>query len=166
MAQLQPSEARPTTGGRRETEAERIDRNVVELLQELRVAGWGVQVLFGFLLAMPFTSVFATLDAEQHRLYVVVLLLIALATALLTAPVAYHRIVFRRHQKHDLLRFANTMAIAGLTTVALAISGAVLLVVSVVYDGLIAAIIAAALAGIYFVLWYVVPHLGRRNVDY
>jgi prolipoprotein diacylglyceryltransferase len=166
MAQLQPSEARPTTGGRRETEAERIDRNVVELLQELRVAGWGVQVLFGFLLAMPFTSVFATLDAQQHRLYVVVLLLIALATALLTAPVAYHRIVFRRHQKHDLLRFANTMAIAGLTTVALAISGAVLLVVSVVYDGLIAAIIAAALAGIYFVLWYVVPHLGRRNVDY
>jgi putative flippase GtrA len=166
MAHVEPPEAAPTTGGRRETEAERIDRNLAELMQELRVAGWGVQVLFGFLLAMPFTSVFATLDPEQHRLYVVVLLLIALATALLTAPVAYHRIVFRRHQKHDLLRFANTMAIAGLTTVALAISGAVLLVVSVVYDGLIAAITAAALAGVYFVLWYVVPHLGRRNIDY
>jgi O-antigen/teichoic acid export membrane protein len=152
--------------GRNETEAERIDRNVAELLQELRVAGLGVQVLFGFLLAMPFTDKFSTLDPEQHRLYVAVLLLAALSTALLTAPVAYHRIVFRRHQKHDLLRFANTVALAGLVTVALAISGAVLLVVSVAYDGLVAAIIAAVVVGVYFVLWYVIPHLGRRDTDY
>jgi O-antigen/teichoic acid export membrane protein len=152
--------------GRDETEAQRIDRNVAELLQELRVAGLGVQVLFGFLLAMPFTNLFSSLDAEQRRLYVVVLLLAALSTALLTAPVAYHRIVFRRHKKHDLLRFANTVALAGLVTVALAICGAVLLVVSVVYDGLVAAIIAAAVAGVYFVLWYVIPHLGRRDTDY
>jgi hypothetical protein len=74
--------------------------------------------------------------------------------------------VFRRHQKHDLLRFANVVAQAGLVTVALAISGAVLLVVSVVYDGLVAAIIAAIVAGVYFVLWYVVPHLGHRDDDY
>jgi O-antigen/teichoic acid export membrane protein len=153
-------------GGRHESEAERIDRNVAELLQELRVAGLGVQVLFGFLLAMPFTNVFSSLDPEQHRLYTADLLLAALATALLTAPVAYHRIVFRHHQKKDLLRFANTAALAGLAAVALAISGAVLLVVSVVYDGLIAAIIAAVVAGTYFVLWYVVPHLGHRDNDY
>jgi O-antigen/teichoic acid export membrane protein len=152
--------------GRHETEAERIDRNVAELLQELRVAGLGVQVLFGFLLAMPFTNLFSSLDPEQHRLYTADLLLAALATALLTAPVAYHRIVFHRHQKHDLLRFANAAALAGLAAVALAISGAVLLVVSVVYDGLIAAIIAAVVAGTYFVLWYVVPHLGHRDNDY
>jgi O-antigen/teichoic acid export membrane protein len=156
----------PSANGRNETEAERIDRNVAELLQELRVAGLGVQVLFGFLLAMPFTAAFTTLDPEQHRLYVAVLLLAALSTALLTAPVAYHRIVFRRHQKHDLLRFANTVALAGLATVALAICGAVLLVVSVVYDGLVAAIIAAVVAAVYFVLWYVIPHLGRRDTDY
>jgi O-antigen/teichoic acid export membrane protein len=156
----------PLANGRNETEAERIDRNVAELLQELRVAGLGVQVLFGFLLAMPFTQKFSTLDPEQDRLYVAVLLLAALSTALLTAPVAYHRIVFRRHQKHDLLRFANTVALAGLVTVALAIAGAVLLVVSVVYDGLVAAIIAAVVAGVYFVLWYVIPHLGRRDTDY
>jgi O-antigen/teichoic acid export membrane protein len=156
----------PPANGRNETEAERIDRNVAELLQELRVAGLGVQVLFGFLLAMPFTAAFTSLDPEQHRLYVAVLLLAALSTALLTAPVAYHRIVFRRHQKHDLLRFANTVALAGLATVALAICGAVLLVVSVVYDGLVAAIIAAVVAGVYFVLWYVIPHLGRRDTDY
>jgi putative flippase GtrA len=96
----------------------------------------------------------------------VVLLLAALSTALLTAPVAYHRIVFRRHKKHDLLRFANAVALAGLVTVALAICGAVMLVVSVVYDGLVAAVIAAVVAGVYFVLWYVVPHLGRRDTDY
>ena len=152
--------------GRKESEAQRIDRNLGELLQELRVAGLGVQVLFGFLLAMPFTNKFASLDPEQHRLYVVDLLLAALATALLTAPVAYHRIVFRRHQKHDLLRAANLMALAGLVAVAFAISGAVLLVVSVVYDGLVAAIIAAAVAGTYALLWFVVPHLGHRDDDY
>jgi hypothetical protein len=152
--------------GRRETEAERIDRNLGELLQELRVAGLGVQVLFGFLLAMPFTNTFGSLDPEQHRLYVVDLLLAALATALLTGPVAYHRIVFRRHQKQDLLRAANVMALAGLVCVALAISGAVLLVVSVVYDGLIATLVAAAAAGTYFVLWFVVPHLGHHDDDY
>jgi O-antigen/teichoic acid export membrane protein len=152
--------------GRDESEAERIDRNVAELLQELRVAGLGVQVLFGFLLALPFSNLFSSLDPEQDRLYVAVLLMAALAIALLTAPVAYHRVVFRRHQKHDLLRFANVVALAGLVAVALAICGTVLLVVSVVYDGLVAAIIAAALAGTYFVLWYVVPHLGRRDTDY
>jgi O-antigen/teichoic acid export membrane protein len=158
----------PTTPppGRHETEAERIDRNVAELLQELRVAGLGVQVLFGFLLALPFTNLFASLDPEQHRLYVAVLVLAALATALLTAPVAYHRLVFRRHQKNDLLRFANVAALAGLLCVALAISGAVLLVVSVVYDGLVAAIVAALVASAYFVLWYVLPHVGHRDNDY
>ena len=152
--------------GRHETEAERIDRNLAELLQELRVAGLGVQVLFGFLLAMPFSNRFDSLDPEQRRLYVAVLLFAALATALLTAPVAYHRIVFRRHQKRDLLRVANVMALAGLVAVAVAISGAVLLVVSVVYDGLVAALIAAAVAGMYFVLWFVVPRLGHRDNDY
>jgi O-antigen/teichoic acid export membrane protein len=165
MTTEEPLEPAPFTG-RHETEAERIDRNLLELLQELRVAGLGVQVLFGFLLAMPFTTLFSSLDPEQHRLYIAVLLLAALSTALLTAPVAYHRIVFRRHKKHDLLRFANAVALAGLVCVALAICGAVLLVVSVVYDGLVAAIIAALVAGVYFVLWYVLPHLGHRDDDY
>jgi O-antigen/teichoic acid export membrane protein len=152
--------------GRHETEAERIDRNLAELLQELRVAGLGVQVLFGFLLAMPFTNSFSSLDPEQHRLYVAVLLLAALSTALLTAPVAYHRTVFRKHMKHDLLRAANILALAGLVTVALAICGAILLVVSVVYDGLIAAVIAALAGGTYFFLWFVLPRLGHRDTDY
>jgi O-antigen/teichoic acid export membrane protein len=152
--------------GRRETEAERIDRNVGELLQELRVAGIGVQVLFGFLLGMPLTNRFTTLDPEQHRLYVADLVLAAVATALLTAPVAYHRLVFRRHKKNDLLRVGNVMAVAGLVTVALAISAAVLLVVSIVYDGLVAAVVAACVSFVYLMLWFVVPALGHRDNDY
>lgn len=163
MAHSEPSEPRQTAPARRETEAERTDRNVSELLQELRVAGLGIQVLFGFLLALPFTTVFSSLDPEQHRLYVAVLLLSAAAIALLTAPVAYHRIVFRQHRKHRLLRFANAVALIGLATVAFAIAGVVLLVVSVVYDGLVAAVLAALAAGLYFVLWFVVPHLDRRD---
>ena len=152
--------------GRHESEAQRIDRNLAELLQELRVAGLGIQVLFGFLLAMPFTNVFSSLDPEQHRLYAADLILAALATALLTAPVAYHRIVFRRHMKHDLVRFANAVALVGLVAVALAICGAVLLVVSVVYDGRDDRRDEAVVACVYFVLWYVIPHLGSRDTDY
>ncbi|HEX4244186.1 MAG TPA: DUF6328 family protein, partial [Acidimicrobiales bacterium] len=85
----------PAHDGRRESEDERIDRNVAELLQELRVASLGVQVLFGFLLSLPFTNRFSQLDHAQRILYQASLLLAAGATALLTGPVAYHRIVFR-----------------------------------------------------------------------
>ena len=104
---------------RHETEAERIDRNLDELLQELRVASIGVQVLFGFLLALPFSVRFATLDDAQRALYLVDLLLAALAIALLIGPAAQHRIVFRKHKKAELLARANVMAIAGFLALAL-----------------------------------------------
>src|ERR1700684_1813309 len=113
---------------RDESEAERDDRNMAELLQELRVAGLGVQVLFGFLLSLPFTNRFTTLSGAQRQLYTACLLLAAVSTALLLGPVAYHRLVFRRHQKERLIRAANVMAICGLVAVGLAISTAVLLV--------------------------------------
>src|ERR1700735_3969030 len=99
---------------RDESEAQRDDRNLAELLQELRVAGLGVQVLFGFLLSLPFTSRFEKLSHDQRQLYVTSLMLAAVSTALLLAPVAYHRLVFRRHQKERLVRAANIMAIGGL----------------------------------------------------
>jgi len=97
--------------GRDESEAQRDDRNLAELLQELRVAGLGVQVLFGFLLSLPFTVRFVKLTSWQRHLYVASLLLAALSTALLCGPVAYHRLVFRRHEKDRLLRAANVMAL-------------------------------------------------------
>ena len=127
-----------TTGsadGRDESEAERDDRNLAELLQELRVAGLGVQVLFGFLLSLPFTSRFTRLSHGQRELYLATLVLAAVATALLLGPVAYHRLVFRRGQKEGLVRAASVMAIAGLVTVGLAVSAAVLLVTGYVASG-------------------------------
>ncbi len=148
--------------GRRETEEERQDRNLLELLQELRVAALGIQVLFGFLLSLPFTVRFVKLDHSQRHLYVVSLLLSALATGLLVAPVAYHRIVFRQHKKARLVRMANVMALAGLAVVGLAISSAVLLVTGVVLTGAVVPALTAAVAGMFAVLWFLVPYLSGR----
>lgn len=150
--------------GRHETEAERIDRNLLELLQELRVAGIGVQVLFGFLLALPFTNQFAKLDHAQQVLYTVDLVLAALAIALLSAPVAHHRVLFRQHEKKSILRIANVAAIAGLAAVGLTISGAVLLVVSFVWDGAVVWLVSVPTATAIFALWFV-PALLRGARD-
>ncbi len=144
-----------------ETEAERDDRNLAELLQELRVAGLGIQMIFGFLLALPFTNRFSTLGPAERGLYVATLVLAAIATALLVGPVAYHRLVFRRRLKQHLVRAANVMAILGLATVALTVSAAVLLVVSYVARGLPAAIIGIFVVCLFTGLWFVFP-LTRR----
>lgn len=144
-----------------ETEAERDDRNLIELLQELRVAGLGVQVIFAFLLALPFTVRFGALGPAQRGLYVAALLLAAASTALLLGPVAYHRLVFRRHLKPHLIRAANRMAVAGLATVALTVCAAVLLVVSYVAPGLATVLVTVFVAGLFAGLWFVFP-LARR----
>lgn len=146
-----------------ETGAERDDRNLLELLQELRVAGLGVQVLFGFMLSLPFTTRFARLSHAQRELYLASLLLAAISTALLTGPVAYHRLVFRRRQKAVLVKDANIMALGGLAAVGLAISGAVLLVVSYVDQGLPAVIITVFVVCLFAGLWFVLPLARRRS---
>ena len=151
---------------RHETEAERIDRNLDELLQELRVASIGVQVLFAFLLGLPFTDRFSTLDDWQRDLYVVDLVLAAAATCFLIAPVAQHRLTFRQHRKATLLRHANWYAIIGLVTVAAAVCGSVLLVVSVLDVGPVAVVVTAGLAGLFAVLWFVIPIAGRHRDEY
>jgi hypothetical protein len=147
---------------RDETPDERDDRNLIELLQELRVAGLGVQVLFGVLLSLPFTAKFAEVNGAQRLLYEVLLVLAAVATALLLGPVAYHRLVFRRHQKHHLLKAANVMAIGGLAAVGLAISGAVLLITSVVEDGAPVVVISSVTTALFAGLWFALP-LARRG---
>jgi hypothetical protein len=146
-----------------ETEAERDDRNLIELLQELRVAGLGVQVLFGFLLSLPFTTRFVQLNHAQRELYVASLLLAAISTALLLAPVAYHRLVFRHHQKEQLVKDANILAILGLAAVGLAISASVLLVVSYVDPGFIATVMTVLTLCLFAVLWFVLPLVRRRT---
>src|SRR5450755_1254386 len=147
---------------RDESQDERNDRNLAELLQELRVAGLGVQVLFGFLLSLPFTSRFPTLSHAQRQLYIASLMLAALSTALLLAPVAYHRLVFRRNQKEHLIRAANVLAICGLVTVSLAICAAVLLVTGFVDHGLPAVLVTAFTVCVFSGLWFALPLARRR----
>ena len=147
---------------REESRAERDDRNLAELLQELRVAGLGVQVLFGFLLSLPFTTVFKQLSGGEHDLYLTCLVLAAVATALLLGPVAYHRLVFRQGQKENLVRAANIMAILGLITVGLAVSASVLLVTGFVAGYVTGTVIAALVLVMFGLLWFAYP-LTRRQ---
>jgi hypothetical protein len=151
-----------TQDPRNESEAERLDRNLGELLQELRVAGLGVQVLFGFLLSLPFTNRFEHLSHNQRVLYLATLVLAAVATALLLGPVAYHRLVFRQGQKERLVRAASVMAVAGLITVGLAVSAAVLLVTGYVASALPAALITAFVTCVFAGLWFALPLAHRR----
>jgi hypothetical protein len=147
---------------RNESEAERDDRNLAELLQELRVAGLGVQVLFGFLLSLPFTNRFTRLSHGQRDLYLATLVLSALATALLLGPVAYHRLVFRRGMKESLVRTASVMAIGGLAVVGLAVSAAVLLVTGFVASEVPAVLITVFVAGVFGIVWFAFPLARRR----
>jgi Family of unknown function (DUF6328) len=153
----------PEPGGRRESEAQRDDRNLAELIQELRVVGLGVQVLFGFLLSLPFTMRFTRLSSAQRDLYLASLALSAVATALLLGPVAYHRLVFRRGMKEHLVRYANQIAILGLAAVGGAILTAVLLVTSYVAGALPAALITAVATCMFAGLWFVFPLGARRE---
>lgn len=160
-SQAEPARHDP---GRQETEAERADRNLVELVQELRVGMLGVQVLFGFLLSIPFDNRFRRISDPQLDVYLASLMLAALATALLSAPVAYHRLLFRRHEKRRLVAVANVMAVAGLVAVGLAVSSAVLLVVSFVVSGAAGPILGGLTTATFFFLWFVFPLLRRwRN---
>jgi hypothetical protein len=147
-----------------ETEAERADRNVMELLNELRVVGIGIQVMFGFLLTIPFDNRFTKLSQAQHAIYLTTVMLAVLSTALLVAPVAYHRLLFRRHEKESLVQVTNVLAIAGLVTVGLAVSCAVLLVVSFVAPGIPTVVITAIAVLAFAGLWFVLP-LSRRDRD-
>jgi putative flippase GtrA len=135
-------------------------------MQELRVASIGVQVLFGFLLALPFTTQFSRLSNAQQVLYTADLVLAAIAAALFTSPVVHHRLTFRHHRKKSLLRFANVTALAGLVAVGLTISGVVLLVVSFVWDDLAVWLIAMPIALIILALWLAVPFLYHPRDDY
>jgi hypothetical protein len=147
--------------GREESEAERLDRNLSELLQELRVALPGVQVLFAFLLAVPFQQRFAEVNQFQKWLLFATLLLTALSAALLISPSAYHRMNFRMQQKDELVFLANKLAIAGLGSLALAMTGAIMLVTDLLF-GVVATVIASAGALLVFaLLWYGLP-LQRR----
>ncbi|MGC1167175.1 MAG: DUF6328 family protein [Solirubrobacterales bacterium] len=151
--------------GREETEGERLDRNLGELLQELRVALPGVQVLFAFLLAVPFQQDFDKITPFQERVYFATLLLTALSAALLIAPSAFHRMTFRMQQKDTLLYLANKFAIAGLGCLALAMTGAILLITEVMFGSSAAFVTAGSALLIFALLWYALPLARRLSSD-
>ena len=151
--------------GRDETPDERADRNLTELLGELRVALPGVQVLFAFLLVVPFNRGFDDVTSFQRHLYLATLLCAAGATAFLIAPVVQHRIAFRLQDKEYLVVAANRLAIVGLTLLALAMIGAIVLVTDYIFGTTTTAIAGAFVALAFGVLWYAVPIRRRRQLD-
>ncbi len=144
-----------------ESEQERNERRLGELLQETRVAMPGVQVLFAFLLAVPFQQRFEQTTAFQKDVYLVTVLLSAAATISFIAPASYHRIQFTQHDKPHLIRFGNGCLIAGMAFLALAMSAAVLLVCDVIFRGTTVAIVVATLALAFSWTWFGYP-LSRR----
>jgi hypothetical protein len=154
-----------TREGRDETEEERLDRNFAELLNELRVALPGVQVLFAFLLGVPFTQRFTALASYQQDIYFGTLVCAAAASAFLIAPSAQHRIEFRLQDKRHLVFLANRLAIVGLAFLALAMTGVVLLVTDFIF-GVIATAIATAMTALLFaMLWYILPVRRRLKLQ-
>jgi hypothetical protein len=143
--------------GRDETEEERLDRNLQELLGELRVILPGVQVLFAFLLVAPFNQRFADLTSFQNYLYLATLLCAAGASVMLIAPSIHHRITFRTQDKDHLVMRANQLTIAGCGLLALSMTGAIWLVTGYLFGDAITTVAAVATGIIFAVLWYGVP---------
>jgi hypothetical protein len=146
---------------RRETDIERLDRNLMELLTELRVALPGVQVLFAFLLVVPFNPGFNRVTPFQEKVYFGTLLCAAAASAFLIAPSMHHRLVFRQRAKDHLVRTAHWMAIVGLSFLALAIIGVLLLVTDFIFGTGAAVVVTAVGTVVVLIVWYAVP-LRRR----
>jgi hypothetical protein len=144
-----------------ESKKERIDRELIELLNELRVALPGVQVLFAFLLIVPFSNGYARMTDVQKDIFFATFISTALATALLIAPSANHRILFRQRDKERLLKRSNVQSIVGLVFLALSVVGAVALITDVIFDSLAATLTAAGVAVVFALLWFVMPVYRR-----
>jgi thiosulfate reductase cytochrome b subunit len=151
-------------GDPNESEYERLTRNFNELLQELRVTQTSVQILTGFLLTLPFTDRFKDLDTLQKSVYLGVLVGSVIATGLIIAPVAFHRVLFRQGQRPWLVRNANRAARAGLLALALTTSGVVWLVFDLVTNR-VAASVAGSLSLVFFAgLWAAFPLANKNSV--
>lgn len=149
---------------RDETDTERLDRNLVELLQEVRVVQTGVQVLFAFLLTVPFSSRFDKITGFQRGTYFAALTGAAAASVLLIAPTAVHRILFRLGQKEYMVALSNRLALGGLVSTAVAMIAVMLLVSDVMFGMGVAIAIAVATAIAFTAVWAALPLRRRRAV--
>ena len=143
--------------GRRETELERSDRNLNELLAELRVALPGVQVLFAFLLVVPFNQRFGTVSDFERWLYLATLLGTVLASILLIAPTLMHRLEFRHGEKAYVVQMANRLTILGLSVLAVTMTCAVLLVTHYLFSATTAIVATAIVAALFGAIWFALP---------
>lgn len=156
-------ETEDSAARREETEHERLTRNVSELLQELRVAQAGVQFLFGFLLAVAFTEPFIRASGFEHAVHLIAVLFATAATALLSAPAAWHRLLFRQGERKTIIDVANRLAIAGMICLAVAMTFTVLLLIGAVLDKWVAIVVAALAAILFTTLWFLLPLRQRMR---
>ena len=146
-----------------ESRDQQLARNVSELLQELRVAQGGVQFLFGFLLAVAFTEHYARASGFEQVVHLIAVVFATAAVALLTAPAAWHRLLFRQGERPRILRVANGLTVAGLACLAVSMTATVLLLFKVVAGPVIAAVFAVAMGLMFLALWFLMPLRIRRN---
>lgn len=144
-----------------ESEQERWQRNFADLLQELRVAQTGVQILFAFLLTLPFSNRFEQTTLFQRDVYIVSLLAAAGSTAMIISPVAFHRALFRQGRKPELVRFAHRMATGGLAFMLVSMVSAILLITDFVIGGWLAYVLTAIAGAFFLVFWVVLPIVRR-----
>lgn len=148
-----------------ETEKERLDRNLLELLNELRVALPGVQVLFAFLLAVPFQSRWDEVTAFQRDVYFATLCCALVAIALMIAPTAYHRLNFRARRKRELVMISNKLAIGGIAFLAVALVGTMVLIADVLFGTVGTAVFGTLAALLFALLWFVLPKAKDLGSD-
>jgi hypothetical protein len=144
---------------------ERIDRELIELLNELRVALPGVQVLFAFLLVLPFQQGFQEISDADRLVYFAALLSSAAAGGMLIAPSVYHRINFRRRNKERMLHDANVLLISGIALTGVGLGCAVYLIGDVLYGPTIALVATVAVVAVLALLWFALPLFRRREPD-
>ncbi|HSC02911.1 MAG TPA: DUF6328 family protein [Solirubrobacteraceae bacterium] len=150
--------------GRDETEEERSDRNLVELLQEARVVQTGVQILFGFLLTIAFQPKFEKLSSFQKGVYLGTLVAAATTVIMITAPSSWHRILFRQRDKEHLVEVANRFMVLGLASLGLTMVGVVMLLSDLAFPTWLTVLVTAAAVIACAVLWYVMPLARRRSL--
>jgi hypothetical protein len=148
-----------------ESEKARWDRNFADLLQELRVAQTGVQILFAFLLTLPFSSGFPQVTAFQKDTYIVALIAAAFATAMIISPVAFHRALFRQGRKPELVRHAHRMATGGLGFMLISMVSSVLLITDFLLNIWVAVILSAITAAWFLTFWAILPFARRNWID-
>jgi O-antigen/teichoic acid export membrane protein len=147
----------------KEDPQERTARETIELLQELRIVIPGVQVLFAFLLTVPFNQRFTELNTVQRDVFFATLLCTAAATALLIAPSAHHRLLFRKGLREQRLKMGNLLAILGLVFLVPAMVGVVFVITDLIFGSAVALVVTVAMALLFSLLWFVLPLPYRGN---